>query len=172
MPEKKRVKEKIEKMGYKIVYVPHEVIENYNACYRVRYRGRTIFPPAADKLGIPLNEIWISNKWKEFDEHILYHELREIEHRAEGHSVKEAHGLASKDVKEKFRGDPKHERLLREINIASKETLMELAGVDEDLFKEIKENRPYHKIDELVERIPSIERQIFERIKEHFWCIS
>ena len=52
MPEKKRVKEKIEKMGYKIVYVPHEVIENYNACYRVRYRGRTIFPPAADKLGI------------------------------------------------------------------------------------------------------------------------
>jgi len=172
MQEKKTVKQKIEKTGYKIVYVPHEVIENYNACYRVKYKGKIIFPPAADKLGIPLNEIWISQKWKEYEEYILYHELSEIRHRAEGHSVQEAHKLASRDAKEKYKGDPKHERLLREINIASEETLKELAGVDESLFQKIKENRPYHKIEELLDKIPSMERQRFEKIKKHFWCIN
>ncbi|NIQ05104.1 MAG: hypothetical protein GWO20_05045, partial [Candidatus Korarchaeota archaeon] len=117
MSEKENVKKTIEKLGYKIVYVPHGVIENYNACYKVVYKGRTFSPPAADKLGIPLNEIWISQKWKEFDKHILYHELREIEYRSRGYNMEQAHKLANKDVKEKFRGKPKHERLLRAINI-------------------------------------------------------
>jgi len=172
MREETGVKKKIKKLGYKIVHVPHEVIENYNACYRVKYEGKMIFPPAADKLGIPLNEIWISRKWKEFEEYILYHELMEIKHRAEGFSVEEAHELASKDAHEKYKGDPKHERLLREINVASKETLTELLGIDESLFQKIKRNRPYHKMDELLEKIPSMEKQLFEKLKEHFWCIN
>jgi competence protein ComEA len=114
------VKEKVQKLGYKVVYVPDEVIENYNACYRVRYQGKLIFPPVADRLGIPPNEIWFSRKWKEFEEYIVYHELREIEHRAEGLSVEEAHELAVRDAEEKYREDSNHERLSREINVASK----------------------------------------------------
>jgi len=172
MREEAGVREKIRKLGYKVVYVPHEVIEDYNACYRVDYKGKIVFPPAADRLGIPLNEMWISKKWKGFDEYILYHELREIEYRADGHSVEQAHKLASKDAEEKYRGDPKHESLRREINVASKEILTELLGIDETLFREIKKNRPYHTIDELSEKIPTIEKQLFERIKEHFWCIN
>jgi competence protein ComEA len=164
--------EKIRRIGYRIVYVPHEVIENYNACYRVRYQGKLIFPPAADKLGIPLNEIWISEKWKEFEKYIIYHELREIEHRAEGYSKEQAHELAVKDSNEEFRGDSKHEHLRREINIVSKETLTELLGVDENFFQTIERNRPYHNINELSDKIPLMDEKLFERIKEHFWCIS
>lgn len=172
MQEKVRVKKEIRKSGYKIVYAPDEVIEDYNACYRVKYGGKVIFPPAADKLGIPLNEIWIARKWKEYEDYILYHELMEIKHRADGLSVKEAHELASKDMHKRFRGDPKHERLRREINVASKETMQELLGIDDDLFHEIEKNRPYHKMDELLHKVPSMKKQLFERIKEYFWCIG
>ncbi len=72
MREEQDVKEKIGKLGCKVVYVPHEVTEDYNVCYKLKYKGKLVLPPAADKLGIPLDEIWISNKWKEFEEHILY----------------------------------------------------------------------------------------------------
>ncbi len=122
-----------------------------------------MFPPAADKLGIPLNEIWISKKYKEFEEYILYHELREIKHRAEGLSVDQAHELATKETEEKYRGDPKYEKLRREINIASKETMTKLLGIDEKLFQKIKENRPYHTIDELPEKIPTLNKQLFKK---------
>ena len=101
MREEQDVKEKIGKLGCKVVYVPYEVIEDYNVCYKLKYKGKLVLPPAADKLGIPLNEIWISNKWKEFEEHILYHQLREIEYRADGYSVEQAHELACKDVEQK-----------------------------------------------------------------------
>lgn len=86
-----------ERLGYKIVYVSHEVIKDYNACYRVIYDGKLIYPPAADKLGIPLNEIWISERFREYERYILFHELQEIKHRAEGLSVEEAHKKALKD---------------------------------------------------------------------------
>jgi competence protein ComEA len=167
----KSKREEIEKLGFRIIYVPHEVIEDYNACYRVEYKGKLIFPSAANKLGIPLNEIWISEKWREFEEYILYHELREIKHRAEGFTVEQAHKLATRDANEKFEGDQKHERLLREINVASKETLVEIAGIEEDLFQKLVKNRPYHSVDELLEKIPSMKKKIFKRIKKHFWCI-
>jgi hypothetical protein len=39
MREEEGVKEKIRKLGYKVVYVPNEDIEDYNACYRVKYKG-------------------------------------------------------------------------------------------------------------------------------------
>ena len=167
-----RIKKEIEEMGCKVVYVSHDIIKDYNACYRVEYKGRVIFPPAADRLGIPLNEIWISEKWKEFEDYILFHELREIKYRADGYTVEQAHELAIKDADERYKGDPKYERLKREINVASKETLMELQGIDEDLAQKIIENRPYSSINELLEKIPSIKREVFERIKEHFWCIT
>ena len=72
------------KLGYRVVYVPHEIIKDYNACYRVEYDGKIIYPPAADKLGIPLNEIWISEIWRPYEKYVLFHELQEIKHRAEG----------------------------------------------------------------------------------------
>jgi len=156
---KKSVREEIERLGFKVIYVQHEVIEDYNACYRVEYKGKLIFPPAANKLDIPLNEIWISEKWREFEKYILYHELREIKYRAEGYAVERAHKLASRDANEKFRGDQNHESLRREINITSKETLMELAGIEEDLFQKLVKNRPYHSMGELLEKIPSMEKK-------------
>ncbi len=81
------------KLGYKVEYVPHEVIKDYNACYNVIYKGKHIKPPTADKLGIPLNEIWISEKWKKYEKYILYCELAEIKFRAQGYNVEEAHIL-------------------------------------------------------------------------------
>ena len=52
--------DEIQKRNYKVVYVPHEIIKDYNACYNVIYDEKIIRPPAAEELGIPLNEIWIS----------------------------------------------------------------------------------------------------------------
>jgi len=37
---------------------------------------------AARALGIPINEIWVSKKWKPFAKYIIFHELREICHRS------------------------------------------------------------------------------------------
>jgi len=36
----------------------------------------------------------------------------------------------------------------------------------------IRENRPYHTMDELLEKISTIEKRLFERIKKRFWCIN
>lgn len=169
---KEDVKEEIRKLGYKVVYVPHKTIEDHIVCYRVKYKGKIVYPPAAEKLNIPLNEIWISEKYKEFEEYILYHELKEIKYRTEGLSVEQAHKLATKDTEEKYRGDPKFEKLSREINIATKETMIKLLGIDEKLYQKIQENRPYHTIDELLEKTPTINKQLFQKIKQLFWCIS
>jgi len=69
--------DEIQKRNYKVVYVSHEIIKDYNACYNVIYDEKIIRPPAAKKLGIPLNEIWISEKWKKYERYILYHKLQE-----------------------------------------------------------------------------------------------
>ncbi len=101
------VKEEIRRLGWRIRYVPHEVIRDYNACYRVTYKGKTIYPPAADKLGIPLNEIWLSELLKDYEEYVLFHELREILYRSQGYNVEEAHLRARIDEVIKFCNDPK-----------------------------------------------------------------
>ena len=97
----------IEKYRWRIRYVSHEVIEDYNACYRVVYCGKVIYPPAVDKLGIPLNEIWLSEKLKEYERYVLFHELREIHYRYHGYSVREAHLKARVDEALEFCNDPK-----------------------------------------------------------------
>lgn len=61
------------KHDYKIRYVPHEVIEDYNATYNVTLKDKHITTNAAKKLGIPLNEIWISELWKPYEKYILFH---------------------------------------------------------------------------------------------------
>ncbi|MDH5462455.1 MAG: hypothetical protein OEX09_09590 [Candidatus Bathyarchaeota archaeon] len=93
-------------------------------------------------------------------------------YRADGYSVEQAHELASKDAEQKCRGDPKHESLGRENNVACKETLTELLGIDENLFQKINKNRSYYTMDDLLEKILTIEKQPFEGVKELFWCIN
>lgn len=51
------------KEGYRVVYVPHAIIENYNATYNVTYQGKRIATNASEELGVPLGEIWISELW-------------------------------------------------------------------------------------------------------------
>ncbi len=101
------IKEEIRKLGWGIRYVPHEVIKDFNACYRVEHKGKVIYPPAADKLGIPLNEIWLSELLKEYEENVLFHELREILYRYQGYDVEEAHLRARIDEALRFCNDPK-----------------------------------------------------------------
>ena len=111
------------KLGYKVKFVPHEVIKDYNACYNVIYKGKHIKPPAADKLGIPLNEIWISEKWKKYVKYILYHELAEIKFRAQGYNVEEAHILAEMECIRLWRNNPQWREFIVEMHISDIENM-------------------------------------------------
>ena len=97
----------IRERGWLIEYVPHDVIADYNACYRVEYDGELIYPPAADTLEIPTNEIWLSDRWWKYERFILYHELREIENRAAGYGVTEAHERAERDERSHWQDNPR-----------------------------------------------------------------
>lgn len=158
-------------LGFDVVYVPHHKIEDYNACYRVSYEGQTIYPPPADKLGIPLNEIWISQAYRKYGEIILYHELQEIKFRAKGNEGDAAHKKAVKATEKAWEGHPLNERLKTEINIASLEFLQSLPGIDESLSVRIMKNRPYHSLDELKEA-PRMNEELFNDIKDEVFCIT
>jgi competence protein ComEA len=93
--------------GWKRRDVPHEEIVKYNACYRVEYDGELVYPPAADDLGIPTDEIWISERRLKYERFILFHELREIEHRGAGCDVTEVHGRAEADELALWRSNPR-----------------------------------------------------------------
>jgi competence protein ComEA len=118
----------LRRRGWKLVYVPHEVIRDYNACYNVLYEGRRICPPAGERLGIPLNEIWISERWRKYEKYILYHELREIEYRAMGYDVEEAHWLAERDCVALWRADPIWREMVVEIHISDVENMCGCIG--------------------------------------------
>ncbi|MFQ5871927.1 MAG: hypothetical protein ACE5IB_07200 [Candidatus Geothermarchaeales archaeon] len=66
-------KSRIQRLGWRVKYVPHDIIEDYNATYNVEYEGQHIVTGAAKELGIPLNEIWISERWKPYKKYLLYH---------------------------------------------------------------------------------------------------
>jgi len=101
------LRRELEKRGWRLRYVPHEVIAEHNACYRVVYRGKVIYPPAADSLGIPLNEVWLSERLRDYEEYVLFHELKEIEYRYRGYSVEEAHLRARIEEALRYCNDPK-----------------------------------------------------------------
>lgn len=90
-------REVIEDRGWDVVYVPHEDIADYNACYRVELDGEVIHPPAADVLGIPMDEVWVSEKWREYSRFVLFHELREIQYHAAGYGTEAAHERTERD---------------------------------------------------------------------------
>lgn len=119
-----------EKLGFSIVYVPHTQIKNYNACYFVEYKGKKIYPPAAERLNIPTNEIWISDKWRRFEKYILYHELREIEYREKGYSVEDAHVLSARDGIYIFENEKEWRELIVEITISDTFTMAEKVKTD------------------------------------------
>ncbi|MBS3814079.1 MAG: hypothetical protein V5A79_01195 [Candidatus Bipolaricaulota bacterium] len=164
-----RPREEMERLGFDVIYIKPKDIEKYNACYRVEYRGQEIYPPVADELGIPMNEIWISERLKEFEKYILHHELQEIKHRARGLDVKTAHEKALEDEKV-FKGNPKWEKLKREINLAPEEVLTGIKGVGKKIFETIMKNRPYHEMEELRD-VPLVGLNIYERLKGETWSM-
>lgn len=97
-----RTRQEIASLGYSVRYVPHEVIGDHVACYHVVYGGRTVKPEAADSLGIPLNEIWISESYRDREERVLFHELREMRYRASGWQPGRAHRQAARDEEAAF----------------------------------------------------------------------
>ncbi len=163
-------REALEGLGYRVMYVPHDVICKYNASYKVSYDGKEIFPPAADELGIPLNEIWISEKYVRYERYILHHELEEIRHRAEGHDAESAHGKAMEDA-EIWEGEGLWEELQREINLASLESLCRIPGSGRKLARRIMENRPYRSMKELL-GVRGICGKRFDVLRDRFFCIA
>jgi competence protein ComEA len=110
-------------LGYRVRYLPHETISDYNACYNVIYGGKIVKPAAADKLGIPLNEIWISEKWRKYEKYILHHELTEIKYRALGYGMDEAHTLAEMDCIAIWNKDPLWREMIVELHISDTENM-------------------------------------------------
>ena len=159
-----------ERLGYRVRLIPHETIKEYIACYRVMYEGKEICPGAALRLGIPLNEIWVSDAFRDFLEYILFHELREIEHRYEGYSQDDAHLMALKDEENEFREDERWLRLKSEINVCTMEELLSTYGIGKELAMSIMDNRPYESMDELL-NVRGIGKKRLGELKKRFWCI-
>jgi competence protein ComEA len=110
------------KHAYKISYVPHEIIEDYNATYNVVCENKHVTTKAAKELDIPLNEIWISEMWKPYEKYILFHELREIYCRAKGISRDEAHEKAIRDGSALWGNDPLLSKLIKGIEEMDRNT--------------------------------------------------
>jgi len=123
---KKNLLEETEKLlsdyAYRIVYVPHEVIEDYNATYNVMCEDELITTKAAKKLDIPLNEIWISEKWKPYAKYIIFHELREIYYRAKGFERDDAHEKAIEDQLILWKNDQLFLEMVRDMEEMDRKT--------------------------------------------------
>jgi len=69
--------------------------------------GEVVHAPTADDLGIPLNEVWVSERWRKYERFLIFHELREIKYRAAGHDVAEVHERAECDELSLWRANPR-----------------------------------------------------------------
>ena len=163
-------REAMEALGYEIVYKPHEVMAAYNAFYHVEYDGEVIAPPAARRMDVPLNQVWLTEFLRPYERYVLHHELNEIRYRAQGYGVEEAHERALEDDLV-WEGDPTWEELQREINVAPPERVCALSRIDETLFERIQRNRPYCDMREL-RTIPGIDSTRYARLCEAFWCFD
>jgi len=124
---KKNLLEETEKLlsnyAYKIVYVPHEVIEDYNATYNVMCEDKLITTNAAKELDIPLNDIWISEKWKPYAKYIIFHELREIYYRAKGFERDNAHEKAIEDQLTLWKDEALFLKMVRDMEEMDRKTV-------------------------------------------------
>ena len=160
----------MEDLGYDIVYKPHATMAEYNAFYRVEYDGEVIVPPAARRMDVPLNEVWLTEYLRPYEKYILYHELNEIKYRAQGYDVERAHELAV-EADHIWEGDSKWEELQHEINLTPPERVCDLPGFGMTLFKRIQRNRPYCDMSELRD-VPGIGPVRHRRLCETFWCFD
>lgn len=160
----------MEKLGYDIVYKPHEVMAAYNAFYHVEYDGQVVAPPAARRMDVPLNEVWLTEFLRPYERYVLHHELNEIKFRSQGYGVEEAHERAL-EADAVWEGDPKWDELWREINLVPPERVVALPDFGETLFERIQRNRPYCDMSELRE-VPGIGEERYERLCEEFWCFD
>ena len=119
------MRERAERMNFQVVYKPHRIMKDYNATYNVILDGKRITNPAGIKLGIPTGEIWISEKWKKYEDYILFHEIEEIIFRAKGYGIEEAHYLSEMKCIKKFRNDPKWREFVVELHISDVETVVD-----------------------------------------------
>jgi len=108
--------------AYKVHYVPHKIIEDYNATYNVICENKHITTGAAKELGISLNEIWISEMWRPYEKYIVFHELREIYYRAKGFDRNDAHEKAIQDGFVLWENDPLLRKLIKEIEEMDRKT--------------------------------------------------
>jgi competence protein ComEA len=77
---------------------------------------------AAKELDIPLNEIWISEKWKPYTKYIVFHELREICYRAKGFERDDAHEKAIEDQLTLWRDDRLFLEMIRDMEDMDRKT--------------------------------------------------
>ena len=160
----------MERLGYEIVYKPHAVMAAYNAFYNVAYDGEQIAPPAARRMEVPLNEVWLSELLAPFERYVLYHELNEIRYRAQGYGVEAAHERALEDDLV-WEGDPTWEKLQCEINVTPPARVLSLPGFGTRCFERIQNHRPYLAMDEL-RAVPGIGAKRYARLCEEFWCLG
>jgi len=113
------------RLGYAVRYVAHNIIGDYNATYNVEYKGQHLITKAAKRLGIPLNEIWISEMWRPYERYILFHELREIHYRGEGLDPERAHEKAIEDTPETWKDNAEFRRMVAEIKEMDEKTARE-----------------------------------------------
>ena len=118
------VMKELKALGYRVVYKPHEIMKDYNATYNVMYEGKRITNPAGERLGIPLNEIWVSEKWRKYEGYILFHELTEIKFRAKGYGVEDAHYLSENECIRRFHKDSMWREMVVEIHISDVENIV------------------------------------------------
>lgn len=169
-PASRDPRAEMEALGYDLVYKPHEVMAKYNAFYRVEYEGAVIAPPAARKMDVPLNEVWLTELLRPYERYVLFHELNEIKYRAQGYGVEEAHELAL-EADKSWEGDAKWDEFQREINLVPQERVVELPGFDETLFERIQGNRPYCDMSELL-AVPGIGDRRYQQLSDRFWCFD
>jgi competence protein ComEA len=117
-PSKSMLEETMEMLaryGYRVVYVSHRIIEDYNATYNVMCAGKLITTSAAKELDIPSGEIWISELWRPYGRFIVFHELREIYCRAEGFGRNAAHEKTRRDEASLWKDDLLWQKMNRDI---------------------------------------------------------
>ncbi len=119
-PKPENIGEYLKKFKIKTIYKSHSLLKEYNACYMVNILGRKIDTNAGKKLGIPENEIWISEKVRKFESYILFHEFVEIYYRFIGNHWKKAHQIAVEKEIKYFNHDPEWRKMNKVMGVGRK----------------------------------------------------